>query len=327
MRLKLLLFLCGGALLAGSAPGVAAQDDNNDNLAEGRQLSREGRYAEARVRLAAALRNAQRDSDTRSVAMILDCLGVNEEDSGDYRQAETYLNHGLSTIQPYSPYEPALIDLQTHLAELYMAEMRPEDAEPLLRRTLGALRRAASPDWLLVARAEEDLALTGVMQHRYDEPEKLLRHSQGLIEGQLGPANPRLTNSLFAFAALLTAEHRYAEAVAPAERGWQILHSMNLSLAKADLATACTALSTVYFRVGRTGEALSMARQAVDLAEAVVGRNHPCVVRCLSNYAYILKHMGRKDQAKEIQKRADAISKTLPAVVVDGNTVNIAALH
>jgi hypothetical protein len=70
-----------------------------------------------------------------------------------------------------------------------------------------------------------------------------------------------------------------------------------------------------------------MARQAVDLAEAVVGRNHPCVVRCLSNYAYILKHMGRKDQAKEIQKRADAISKTLPAVVVDGNTVNIAALH
>ena len=235
MRLKLLLFLCGGALLAGSAPGVAAQDDNNDNLAEGRQLSREGRYAEARVRLAAALRNAQRDSDTRSVAMILDCLGVNEEDSGDYRQAETYLNHGLSTIQPYSPYEPALIDLQTHLAELYMAEMRPEDAEPLLRRTLGALRRAASPDWLLVARAEEDLALTGVMQHRYDEPEKLLRHSQGLIEGQLGPANPRLTNSLFAFAALLTAEHRYAEAVAPAERGWQILHSMNLSLAKACL--------------------------------------------------------------------------------------------
>jgi tetratricopeptide (TPR) repeat protein len=116
--------------LAGSAPGAAAQDDNNDNLAEGRQLSREGRYAEARVRLAAALRNAQRDSDTRSVAMILDCLGVNEEDSGDYRQAETYLNHGLSTIQPYSPYEPALIDLQTHLAELYMAEMRPEDAEP-----------------------------------------------------------------------------------------------------------------------------------------------------------------------------------------------------
>jgi tetratricopeptide (TPR) repeat protein len=301
--------------------------DNNDNLSEGRQLSAEGRYADARARLTAALRGAQAGSDTRTVAMILDYLGVNEEDSGDYRQAETYLNHALSTIHPYSPHDPVLIDLQTHLAELYMAELRPGDAEPLLRRTLGVLRGAVSPDWLLLARAEEDLALAGVMQNRYDEPEKLLRHSQGLIEGQLGPANPRLTNGLFAFAALLTAEHRYAEAVAPAERAWQILHGTNLSLAKADLATACTALCTVYFRVGRTAEALSFAREAVDLAEAVVGRNHPCVARCLSNYAYILKHTGRKDEAKEIQKRADEISKKLPSGATDGNTVNIAALQ
>jgi tetratricopeptide (TPR) repeat protein len=327
MRHKLVLLLCGGALFAGWAPCAAAQQDNNDDLAQGRQCSLEGRYAEARAYLTVALRNAQTGSDSRSVAMILDYLGVNAEDSGDYRQAETYFNHGLSTIHPYAPHDPVLMNLQTHLAELYTAEVRPEDAEPMLRRTLGVLRGAPPADWRLVARAEEDLALIGVMQHRYDAPEKLLRHSQGLIEAQLGPASPRLTNGLFTFAALLTAEHRYAEAVAPAEKAWQILHRRNLSLAKADLATACTALGAVYFRAGRTEEALSMARQAVDLAEAVAERDHPCTARCLSNYAYILKHTGHKDEAKGIQKRADEIAKTLPPGAADGDTVNIAALR
>jgi tetratricopeptide (TPR) repeat protein len=313
--------------LAGSALGAAGQQDNNDNLSEGRQLHGEGQYAAARARLTTALHDAQTGSDTRTVAMIFDYLGVNEEDSGDYRQAETYFNHGLSTILAYSPYDPMLIDLQTHLAELYTAEMRPGDAEPMLRQTLGVLRRAASPNWFFVARADEDLAITCVMQRKYDESEKLLRQSQGIIESHLGPANPRLTNGLFTLAALLLAEHRYAEAVAPAERAWQILHTTNLPVNMADLATAWSALSTVYFRVGRMEEAVSFARQAVDWAEAVVGRNHPSVARCLRNYAYILKHTGRKNEAKEIQKRADEILKKLPSGAADGNTVNIAALQ
>jgi len=220
-----------------------------------------------------------------------------------------------------------LVSLQTHLAELYIAEMRPGDAEPMLRQTLGILRRAASPDWLFVARADEDLAIACLMQHKYEEPEKLLRQSLGINEDQLGPTNPRLTKGLFAFAVLLTAEHRYAEAIAPAERAWQMMHTSKLPVAKADLATASSALSTIYFRVGRTEEAVSFARQSVDWAEAAVGRHHPSVARCLSNYAYILKHTGRKNEAKEVQKRADEISKMLPPGAAGGNTVNIAALQ
>jgi tetratricopeptide (TPR) repeat protein len=306
---------------------VAAPQDNNDNLSAGRQLHREGLYAGARARFTAALRDAQAGSDTRAVATILDYLGMNEEDIGDYGRAETYFNHGLSTIHPYSPHDPVLIDLETHLAELYIAEMRPGDAEPMLRRTLEVLRGATSPDWLFVARADEDLAMACVMQHKYDEPEELLRQSQGVIEGHLGSENPRLTNGLFAIAALFTAKHRYAEAVAPAERAWQILHTTNLPVSRAKLAAAWSTLSAVYFHVGRAEEAVSFARQAVDSTEAVLGRLHPCVARCLSNYAYILKHTGRKHEAKEIQKKADEISKKLPPSAADGNTVNIAALH
>ena len=327
MRRKLVLFLCGGALLAVSALGAQAQQDNNDNLSEGWQLHGEGHYADARARLTAALRGAQTGSDPRTGAVILDYLGLNEEDSGDFGRAERYFNQGLSTIHPYPPHDPVQIDLQTHLAELYMAEMRPGDAEPMLRQILGILRRAPSPDWLFVARADEDLAITCVMQHKYEEPEKLLRQSQGIIEGHLGPANPRLTNGLFAIAALFTAQHKYAEAVAPAERAWQILQTTNLPVTKANLAAAWSTLSAVYFHVGRAEEAVSFARQAVDWTEAVLGRNHPCVVRCLSNYAHILKHTGRKHEAKEIEKKADEISKKLPPGAADGNTVNIAALR
>jgi tetratricopeptide (TPR) repeat protein len=320
-----LLYEC--VLVAAFTCAAGAQDTTKDNLREGRQLYNEGHYAEAHTKFAAALRNAQASSDDRTVALVLDDMGVDEEDIGDYGQAETTFNHGLSRFRPPAPEDPVLISLQTHLAELYLAEGRPADAEPMLRHTIEALRRIPQPDPIALGREYEDLAISCIMQQKYDEPEKLLRQSQALMETALGPMNPKLISGLFAYAALLLSQHKYTEAVAPAERAWNILCTTTLPVAKPDMVAGYSGLSTVYFRAGRTEESASYARGAVELAESTLGPNHPAVARCLSNYAYILKHSGRKNEAKVVEKRAEEIMKKLPGTASGGNSVNVSALR
>ncbi|HUB81454.1 MAG TPA: tetratricopeptide repeat protein [Bryobacteraceae bacterium] len=325
--MRLLITLCISQLLLPARLGYAAAQQTENDLLVGRGLHRQGSYDEARVKLAAALRDAQADgSDTRTVALILDCMGTNEEDSGDFRQAEVFLNRGLSLIHPYAPHDPVLIALETHLAELYMAEVRPEDAEQMLRHSLNALRRASHPEPGLLSVVERNLALTCVMLHRYEEADKLLREAQALLESELGPLHPRLASGLFAYASLLTAEHKYMEAVAPAERAWKILHGTSVPVGKVALASACSALSSIYFRAGRVAEASSLALQAANLEEEAAGPNHPAVAFYLQNYAYILRHTGHKKEAKTIQKRAGDISQHAPSLSV-GDTINIAALR
>jgi tetratricopeptide (TPR) repeat protein len=322
---ELLLYEC--VLVAAFTCGAGAQDATKDNLREGRQLYNEGHYTEAHSKFAAALRTAQASSDDRMVAMILDDMGVDEEDIGDYGQSEITFNHGLSTLHASALEDPLHVSLQTHLAELYLAEGRPADAEPMLRHTIEALRRVPQPDPVSLARDYEDLAISRIMQQKYDEPEKLLRQSQSLMETALGPMNPKLISGLFAYAALLISQHKYAEAVVPAERAWKILCTTTLPVAKPDLVSGYSGLSTVYFHAGRTEESVDYARKAVELAESTLGSSHPAVARCLTNYAYILKHTGRKNEAKAIEKRAEEIMKNLPGTASGGNSVNVSALR
>jgi len=327
MRLLMTFWLCQGALAAGlgcaAAPGSGRQ-----TLPEAQKLFQAGCHSKARVEFAAALREAESGgADSRSVAMIFDFMGVNEEDSGNFRQAETLLNRGLSTIHPYAPHDPVLIDLEDHLAEVYLSEVRPEDAEAMLRHSLDALRRAARPEPRLIARADQDLALACMMQHRYDESAELLREGQVLLETQYGPDHPRLAGGLLAYAALLSAEHKYAEAVAPAERACQILRTACLPPNTTQLANASTSLASLYFRAGRTKEAAALASQAVDLAEEIEEPNHPTLALCLANYAYILQHTGHKREAKAFQKKAEEIARQAYPNGSGGDTINVAALR
>jgi tetratricopeptide (TPR) repeat protein len=125
---------------------------------------------------------------------------------------------------------------------------------------------------------------------------------------------------------LLTAEHRYAEAVVPAERAWQILQASPIAIPRPYLASALGVLGMVYHHTGRTAEAKSYARQAVDMAEASLGPQHPRLGLYLANYAAILKQAGHRSEAKAIRKRADEIRDQNPAAGT-GYTINVAALR
>lgn len=326
---KTLRWLTSSILFAALASCATAQTSGvSKRLAEGRQLRLQGRFAEARKVFLALLRDAQTDTlDGRLAVVVLDNLGIDEEDAGNYAAAETAFNHALATTYGSIADDPIPIALKTHLAELYTAEKRPEAAEPLLRQTAGALRSSAQPDRKALSVAYLDLAIVCIMQRRFQEAETTLRQAQAMLETEYGSGNPVLAAGLLTYAGLLVSQHRYAESVAPAEHAWQILQAKPASMPKSYLASALDMLGAVYYHMGRTAEAKSCARQCVELAESSLGPQHPRMGLYLANYAAILKRAGSKHEAKDTQKRADAILAASGSATAAGYTVNAGALR
>lgn len=129
------------AVLTGSAAGQTA--DLSKRIVEAQELRSQDRFIEARAVYQALLRDIRKDSASHHLeALVFDCLGVDEQDRRDFGAAETAYNQGLASVQTKTPDDPALIALPTHLAELYIAEIRPDDgcgmaapAGPIARRS------------------------------------------------------------------------------------------------------------------------------------------------------------------------------------------------
>jgi tetratricopeptide (TPR) repeat protein len=312
--------------LAGSA--AAQTDDFISRVRQGQQLQAQNRFADARTVYRDLLRDIRKHtSNGRLEGLVLDNLAQDEQDSGDYAAAETAYNHGLAAVPAQPADDSVLIALKTHLSELYIAENRPQDAEPILREILVTLWRSTRPDPLALSVISEDLAVVCIMRRKFAEPEPLLREAQALIESAGGENDSRLASSLLTYAGLLTTEHQYSEAIVPAERAWQILNSSPNRVTAPFQASALGVLAAVYYHAGRIEDAESCARKCVEMAEASLGAQHPRMGLYYSNYAVILKSAGRRNEAKAFQKKADEIMEQYPSTGSGGYTVNVASLH
>ena len=317
--------MLGIAALSGIA--AAQANDFAERLAQGEILRAHDRYAEARTLHATLLRDVRKARfDHRLEANVLDNLAQDDQDCGDYSAAETAFNHGLATVAGGNGDEPIQISLKTHLAELYIAENRAEDAEPLLRQSIAALQTTSRPDPVALSVADEDLAVVRIMRHKLNDTEALLHQAQALLEQYLGPDSPGLSASLLTYGGLLLAQHRYADAVEPAERAWKILNNVHAFVPKPYKASALSVLAGIYYHADRLNEAADCARQSIELAEQALGTQHPQLGFYLANYAVILRRLGRKSEAKAVQKRAESILDENPPPGA-GSTVNIASLR
>src|SRR5580698_9825112 len=85
------------AALAGSA--VSQTDDPAEQLAEGQRLRDQGRYAEARTLFSGLLRNSRNSaSDRWFTGVVLDNLAVDEQEAGNYAEAEIAFNKALTYL-------------------------------------------------------------------------------------------------------------------------------------------------------------------------------------------------------------------------------------
>ena len=132
--------------------------------------------------------------------------------------------------------------------------------------------------------------------------------------------------SLVPLARLLTAEHRYAEAVEPAERAWRILQAQPHSSAT-DRATTLFVLGGVYAHAGRVSEGVDCAAQSVDLAQATWGPDDPRLGSFLASYADVLKRSGKRKQADAVHRQAMEVLARAARSGAGGYTISVDALR
>ena len=317
------------ALVLALACGAAAQTaTTNQQLDQGAQFRALGQYEQAKTVFTALLHETERlQPESRFLATVLDHLGRTEQGMGNYLDAEKNYNRALVILQRNAGSEATAAEVETHLAEVYQEQRRPLDAEPLLRHAIEVMRSQPKLDAVALAVTQTDLAVIRGMQGKHAEAERLLRQALTELETELGREHPFLAAVLCPLTGVLIVEKRFKEAVEPAERMWRLLQSSGTRIGAPDMASALDALGVVYARTGRTAEAESYAKRAITMAEGVYGPEHPRMASYLINYAFVLKHLHRKDEAKSLEQRAQVILAQSARDNPTQHTVSVNALR
>ena len=132
---------------------------------------------------------------------------------GRYAEAEKLWFEALKEAEGFGPQSPRLATSLYNLGELYRAQRRHGDAEPLLKQALTIREKVLGPQHLDLGQSLNGLAALYYGQEKYAEAEPLLKRSLSIRERALGPEHPEVTTTLENYAALLRKMNREAEAI------------------------------------------------------------------------------------------------------------------
>jgi hypothetical protein len=161
-------------------------------------------------------------------------------------------------------------------AKLLVAEIRFEEAEPLLRQSLAILEGACGPDHPRVAEALCDLAM--VLQD-CDEAETLYRRSLAIAEGTYGPSHPNVVIPLHGMAvALEVLSSRYQEAE-PLYRRCLAICEASYGPDDPRVAQVLERIAVALERQSRYEEAEPLYQRSLAIMEGAFGPDHPNVAK------------------------------------------------
>jgi tetratricopeptide (TPR) repeat protein len=193
-----------------------------------------------------------------------------------------------------------------NLAELYAAQGRYAEAEPLLKRSLAMDEAALGRDHPSVATGLNNLAGLYVAQGRYDDAEPLYRRSLAIREKALGREHLDVAASLNNMATLYSNQRRYADAEPLLKRSLAVFESA-LGRDHPSVATSLNNLASLYDDQGRYAEAEPLLKRSLAIREKALGREHPDVATSLNNLAGLYVALGRHADAGPLYKSSFAI--------------------
>ena len=199
------------------------------------------------------------------------------------------------------------------LAQLYVAQGRYADAEPLLRRSLAIVENRGRPDDFNVGVALNSLANLYEDQGRYAEAEPLLKRSIAIYEKARWPFATRekarepkdfeVSIPLNTLAQVYQRQGRTDEAEALYKRNLAIREEA-LGPDDREVGGALNNLAGLYSEQGRYAEAEPMYRRSLGIFEKKLGPEHPHVGAALHNLARLLQDQGRYAEVEPMYRRS-----------------------
>ncbi len=262
-----------------------------------------GRYREAEPLY---IRSNELAQTAEEVAWSFLRLGAIYHAELQFDRAEAATRRAVALFQTLSgdatlEYAYATANLAAVLADLG----ENARAEPVLRRALYLIRKHAPGDTGLSAHIEENLGLVYLRQREFRKAEFLLREVLATLAATNDPAQ---ACTLAALAELAIAEHRWVEANA-----W-IRQAHELTVATQGerhpwLVGILHLKALVEAQMGDPRQAAADMKQSIDLLGSLAGPDSPTLSVLLVDYAGLLRHAGRKREAKAAFERSRVIGR------------------
>ena len=178
-------------------------------------------------------------------------------------------------------------------------------AEPVLRRALYLVRKLAPGHTSMLAQIQENLGLVYLRQGDFRNAEALLRDVLATFEAIDDPAQ---ACTLAALAELAIAERRWVEANAWIRRAYELTVATR-GERHPWLVGILHLKGLVEAQAGNPLQAAADMKQSIDLLESLAGPDSSTLPVVLIDYAVLLRHAGRKREAKTALERARYIER------------------
>jgi tetratricopeptide (TPR) repeat protein len=274
------------------------------------ELSAHGKFREAESALLSALKAAETFSkpDLR-LAETQHRLGEVYRELGRLPEAEKWCQRSLSTWKESVPErDPSLAKPLISLTSLYLESGLPNKAERLLAAWLhNPLQTVDATDALSVRLLHNHAALQ-YAQRKHATAETLYRQALKAAETVFGPQSHEVALLLNNLGVLLADTGRAHEAGSHLERALAICQ-VAPPPDHPDVARALTNLAAFHTTTGAYAKAEPLFHRALAIAENRLGPESRLVGKILAEYAVLLRKTKRKNEAKRLETRAEAIQQ------------------
>ncbi len=302
-------------LLATGLSPPPAKEDWRQAIAHSMKSELEGNYLEARAILTRALEEARLDSrdPVRAgtvlwrLAWVCFALGDYDEAGIRYRASLVQLEKALGTSHP------ALATVMGGYASLLEARSHFRAAERMRLRALGIVEDALGPEHPDAFTLRSDLARGHYARRDYARAETALRKVLADWPPDNAALDARLSQVWSCLGYVLHATSRPAEAIGAFRRSLVITqrvaetgHPIHLD--------ARYGLALSLFALGQAGEAAQMLEELSTHADRSLGTAHPLSLKVLEARGRVLKHLGSKAQARELEREIASRGRNAPRV-------------
>ncbi len=223
-----------------------------------------------------------------------------------YAEALPIAQQALRAAASFGPESQQVSVSLFQLGNIYIAQGRFNDADPLLRRSLAIDEKIVGPQTAAVAADLSSLAYVLAKQGKRPEAEAAFRRALAIDEKNLGPDSPNTCQDAVNLAGVLQEEGRFADALA-LYRAALTNTVKKLGNQHPNVAAILHDLGGMSLRQHNYDDAANYYRAALAIREKALGAEDAKTGETVSGLAETLENEGRSAEAIPLYSRAMSI--------------------
>ena len=253
----------------------------------------------------------QRDRAERISTFLVSLFEASDPDrsKGDRLTARELLDTGVARLERELANEPETRAALLHTIGCVYSQLgRNDAAKRALEQALPFRRTLSGRDRLDLAATLNELGKVDSRKGDYERAETAYREVLSIRSSLLGADHPEVGKSLHNLAILAQQRGQLAEAEALYK---QALPLLKKSDNPSDSGLCLVALSSLYSKQDKLGDAFDSSREALDLLRRTLGVEHSQTLYAMNSYAHNLFEVGEYAQAEQLQREVLATWRKL----------------